>query len=132
MIESELFCDLSNALLDIEDKMKTLITQLVEKSLPKGYFIRFMVRFDNKVGYRVNIGRYDNEGRTMDKYIICDFVYADKKLEIHTGCVNQFNVCYVYPDKPYHLKCSNAEETFLYDEAKLTETFKIFDSLTEV
>ena len=128
MIETELFCDLADTILDTENKMKTLIIQLIEKSLPKGYSIRSIVKLEYVVGYSIRVGKHDN----LDKEIICDFRYDNKQLNIHTACVNFYNRCYVYSDKPYHLKCSNAEEIFPYDEAKLTETFKIFDSLTKV
>lgn len=70
--------------------------------------------------------------RKPNKRMLCDFEYKDGKLEICASCVNMYNQYYVYPDRPYALKCSNATESFPYDEEKLTKTLKIFDTLEKI
>lgn len=129
MIETDLFCDLADTLLDIETKLKKLITEMAEKCMPEGYKLSYISKLDTiALTYRVVFVKETNS----DKIIHCDFTYKNNLLNFHTACVNMFNQFYVYPDKPYHLKCSNASEDFPYDENKLKETLKIFDSLTDV
>ena len=125
----EYFCSLANRLVLTEAKLKSVIRTLVKKSMPAGYELRSVIEMDTiSVTYRAVLCHKRNH----DKQMLCDFSCKDKKLEICASCVNMYGQYYVYPDKPYGLKCSNAMETFQYDEGKLTETLKIFDTLEKI
>ena len=115
----EYFCSLAKQLVYTEDKLKSVVSTLAEKSMPAGYELQSVIEMDTtSVTYRAELCNR----RKPDKRMLCDFKYKDGKLEICASCVNMFNQYYVYPDRPYALKCSNAKETFPYDEEKLTET----------
>lgn len=120
------FCSLAKQLAYTEAKLKSVVRTLVKKSMPDGYELQSVIEIDSiSVTYRAELCNKRNPGKRM----LCDFKYKDGKLEICASCLNMFNQYYVYPDRPYALKCSNATETFPYDEEKLTETLKIFDTL---
>lgn len=126
MNEIETYCTLAKTLLDTETKIKNLIVEIVTECMPKGYEFSHILKLDTiALTYRaVFCEKYNS-----DKIIHCDFIYKDKQVIVQTACVNMFNTFYVYPDKPYALKDSNADEIFPYDKARLKETFKVFDSL---
>lgn len=125
----EYFCSLAKRLVLTETKLKSVVRTLVKKSMPAGYELRSIIEMDRVfLSYRAELCNR----RKPDKRMLCDFEYKDEKLEICASCVNRYSQYYVYPDKPYGLKCSNATETFQYDEGKLTETLKIFDTLEKV
>ena len=125
----EYFCSLAKRLVLTETKLKSVVRTLVKKSMPAGYELRSIIEMDRVfLSYRAELCNR----RKPDKRILCDFEYKDEKLEICASCVNRYNQYYVYPDRPYALKCSNATETFQYDERKLTETLKIFDTLEKI
>jgi hypothetical protein len=112
-----------------EPKLKSVVRTLVKKSIPTGYELQSVIKMATiSVTYRAELCNR----RKPDKRMLCDFVYKDGKLEICASCVNMFNQYYVYPDRPYALKCSNATESFPYDEEKLTKTLKIFDTLEKI
>lgn len=125
----EYFCSLAKRLVLTETKLKSVVRTLVKKSMPAGYELRSIIEMDTVfLSYRAELCNK----RKPDKRMLCDFNYKDEKLEICASCVNRYSQYYVYPDKPYGLKCSNATETFPYDEGKLTETLKIFDTLEKI
>lgn len=125
----EYFCRLAKQLVYTEAKLKSVVRTLIKKSIPEGYELQSVIEMDTiSVTYRAELCNKRKPGKRM----LCDFEYKDEKLEICASCVNMFNQYYVYPDKPYALKCSNATETFPYDEEKLTETLKIFDTLEKI
>lgn len=125
----EYFCSLAKQLVYTEAELKSVVRTLVKKSIPAGYELQSVIEMDTiTVTYRAELC---NKCKP-DKRMLCDFEYKDGKLEICASCVNMFNQYYVYPDRPYALKCSNATETFPYDEEKLTETLKIFDTLEKI
>ena len=125
----EYFCSLAKQLVYTEAELKSVVRTLVKKSIPAGYELQSVIEMDTiSVIYRAELC---NKCKS-DKRMLCDFKYKDGKLEICASCVNMFNQYYVYPDRPYALKCSNATETFPYDEEKLTETLKIFDTLEKI
>ena len=125
----EYFCHLAKRLVYTEPKLKSVVRTLVKKSIPTGYELQSVIKMATiSVTYRAELWNR----RKPDKRMLCDFKYKDGKLEICASCVNMFNQYYVYPDRPYALKCSNAKETFPYDEEKLTETLKTFDTLEKI
>lgn len=125
----EYFCHLAKRLVYTEPKLKSVVRTLVKKSIPTGYELQSVIKMATiSVTYRAELCNR----RKPDKRMLCDFVYKDGKLEICASCVNRYNQYYVYPDRPYALKCSNATESFPYDEEKLTKTLKIFDTLEKI
>ena len=125
----EYFCSLAKRLVYTEAKLKSVVRTLVKKSIPTGYELQSVSKMDTiSVTYRAEL--YNRS--KPDKRMLCDFEYKDEKLEICASCVNMYNQYYVYPDRPYALKCSNATESFPYDEEKLTKTLKIFDTLEKI
>jgi len=125
----EYFCRLAKRLVYTEPKLKSVVRTLVKKSMPTGYQLQSVIKMATiSVTYRAELFNR----RKPDKRILCDFEYKDGKLEICASCVNRYNQYYVYSDRPYSLKCSNATESFPYDEEKLTKTLKIFDTLEKI
>ena len=125
----EYFCHLAKRLVYTEPKLKSVVRTLVKKSIPTGYELQSVIKMATiSVTYRAELCNR----RKPDKRMLCDFVYKDGKLEICASCVNSYNQYYVYPDRPYALKCSNATESFQYDEGKLTKTLKMFDTLEKI
>lgn len=125
----EYFCSLAKRLVYTEPKLKSVVRTLVKKSIPTGYELISVIKMSTiSVTYRAELCNR----RKPNKRILCDFEYKDGKLEICASCVNMYNQYYVYPDRPYALKCSNATESFPYDEEKLTKTLKIFDTLEKI
>lgn len=125
----EYFCRLAKRLVYTEPKLKSVVRTLVKKSIPTGYELQSVSKMTTiSVTYRAELCNR----RTPNKRMLCDFEYKDGKLEICASCVNRYNQYYVYPDRPYALKCSNATESFPYDEEKLTKTLKIFDTLEKI
>lgn len=125
----EYFCSLAKRLVSSEAKLKSVVRTLVKKSMPAGYELRSVIERDTAfLSYRAELCNR----RKPDKRMLCDFEYKDEKLEICASCVNRYTQYYVYPDRPYGLKCSNATESFPYNEGKLTETLKIFDTLEKI
>ena len=125
----EYFCSLAKQSAYTEAELKSVVSTLAEKSMPAGYELQSVIEMDTvSVTYRAEL----RNRRNPDKRMLCDFKYRDGKLEICASCVTMFNQYYVYPDRPYSLKCSNAKETFPYDEEKLTETLKVFDTLEKI
>ena len=125
----EYFCRLAKRLVYTEPKLKSVVRTLVKKSMPTGYELISVIKMATiSVTYRAELCNR----RKPDKRMLCDFGYKDGKLEICASCVNMYNQYYVYPDRPYALKCSNATESFPYDEEKLTKTLKIFDTLEKI
>lgn len=123
------FCSLAKRLVSSEAKLKSVVRTLVKKSMPAGYELRSVMEMDTIfLCYRAELCNK----RKPDKRMLCDFKYKDEKLEICASCVNRYSQYYVYPDRPYGLKCSNATESFPYNEGKLTETLKIFDTLEKI
>lgn len=125
----EYFCRLAKRLVYTEPKLKSVVRTLVKKSIPTGYALQSVIKMATiSVTYRAELCNR----RKPNKRMLCDFEYKDGKLEICASCVNMYNQYYVYPDRPYALKCSNATESFPYDEEKLTKTLKIFDTLEKI
>lgn len=125
----EYFCRLAKRLVYTEPKLKSVVRTLVKKSIPTGYELISVIKMSTiSVTYRAELCNR----RKPNKRMLCDFEYKDGKLEICASCVNMYNQYYVYPDRPYALKCSNATESFPYDEEKLTKTLKIFDTLEKI
>lgn len=125
----EYFCHLAKRLVYTEPKLKSVVRTLVKKSMPTGYVLQSVIKMATiSVTYRAELCNR----RKPDKRMLCDFEYKDGKLEICASCVNMYNQYYVYPDRQYALKCSNATERFPYDEGKLTKTLKIFDALEKI
>ena len=125
----EYFCSLAKRLVSSEAKLKSVVRTLVKKSMPAGYELRSVIERDTAfLSYRAELCNR----RKPDKRMLCDFEYKDEKLEICASCVNRYTQYYVYPDRPYGLKCSNATESFPYNEGRLTETLKIFDTLEKI
>ena len=125
----EYFCRLAKRLVYTEPKLKSVVRTLVKKSIPTGYTLQSVIKMATiSVTYRAELCNR----RKPNKRMLCDFEYKDGKLEICASCVNMYNQYYVYPDRPYALKCSNATESFPYDEEKLTKTLKIFDTLEKI
>ena len=125
----EYFCSLSKRLVYSEAKLKSVVRTLVKKSIPAGYELQSVSKMDTiSVTYRAELCNRCKPNKRM----LCDFEYKDEHLVICASCVNVYNQYYVYPDRPYALKCSNATESFPYDEEKLTETLKIFDTLEKI
>lgn len=125
----EYFCSLAKRLVYTEPKLKSVVRTLVKKSIPTGYELISVIKMSTiSVTYRAELCNR----RKPNKRMLCDFEYKDGKLEICASCVNMYNQYYVYPDRPYALKCSNATESFPYDEEKLTKTLKIFDTLEKI
>lgn len=125
----EYFCRLAKRLVYTEPKLKSVVRTLVKKSMPTGYQLQSVIKMATiSVTYRAELCNR----RKPNKRMLCDFEYKDGKLEICASCVNIYNQYYVYPDRPYALKCSNATESFPYDEEKLTKTLKIFDTLEKI
>ena len=125
----EHFCSLAKQLVYAEARLKSVVGTLAKKSIPAGYELQSVIEMDTvSVTYRAEL----RNRRKPDKRMLCDFKYKDGKLEICASCVDMFSQYYVYPDRPYALKCSNAKETFPYDEEKLTETLKTFDTLESI
>lgn len=125
----EYFCHLAKRLVYTEPKLKSVVRTLVKKSIPTGYQLQSVIKMATiSVTYRAELCNR----RKPNKRMLCDFEYKDGKLEICASCVNMFNQYYVYPDRPYALKCSNATESFPYDEEKLTKTLEIFDTLEKI
>lgn len=125
----EYFCSLAKRSVHTEAKLKSIVRTLVKKSIPTGYALQSVIKMATiSVTYRAELCNRRNPNKRM----LCDFEYKDGKMEICASCVNMFNQYYVYPDRPYALKCSNATETFPYNEEKLTETLKIFDTLEKI
>jgi hypothetical protein len=123
------FCSLAKRSVHTEAKLKSIVRTLVKKSMPAGYELQSVIKMATiSVTYRAALCNR----RKPDKRMLCDFEYKDGKLEICASCVNMFSQYYVYPDRPYASKCSNATETFPYNEEKLTETLKIFDTLEKI
>lgn len=125
----EYFCRLAKRLVYTEPKLKSVVRTLVKKSMPTGYQLQSVIKMATiSVTYRAELCNRCKPNKRM----LCDFEYKDGKLEICASCVNMYNQYYVYPDRPYALKCSNATESFPYDEEKLTKTLKIFDTLEKI
>lgn len=125
----EYFCRLAKRLVYTEPKLKSVVRTLVKKSMPTGYQLQSVIKMATiSVTYRAELCNRCKP----NKRLLCDFEYKDGKLEICASCVNRYNQYYVYPDRPYALKCSNATESFPYDEEKLTKTLKIFDTLEKI
>jgi hypothetical protein len=125
----EYFCRLAKRLVYTEPKLKSVVRTLVKKSIPTGYALQSVIKMATiSVTYRAELCNRCKPNKRM----LCDFEYKDGKLEICASCVNMYNQYYVYPDRPYALKCSNATESFPYDEEKLTKTLKIFDTLEKI
>lgn len=125
----EYFCSLAKRLVSSEAKLKSVVRTLVKKSMPAGYELRSVIERDTAfLSYRAELCNRCKP----DKRMLCDFEYKDEKLEICASCVNRYTQYYVYPDRPYGLKCSNATESFPYNEGKLTEALKIFDTLEKI
>lgn len=125
----EYFCRLAKRLVYTEPKLKSVVRTLVKKSMPTGYQLQSVIKMATiSVTYRAELCNRCKPNKRM----LCDFEYKDGKLEICASCVNMYNQYYVYPDRQYALKCSNATERFPYDEEKLTKTLKIFDTLEKI